>query len=59
MAAICHSAYRFGPVRDYYARLLAGFGLIVALETGETGGQPATSARIAGMPTRLMARRRL
>ena len=35
------------------------FRLIAALEAGETGSQAATAATIAGMPTRLMARRRL
>ena len=58
-APISRVVGRFGRVRDCYARLTAGFGLIVALEAGETGVQPTTAAIIAGMPTRLMARRRL
>ena len=44
---------------DCYARLTAGFGLIVALEARESGVQPATAAISAGIPTRLIARRRL
>ena len=50
---------RFGRVRDCDARLWVGFGLMVALEAGETGVQPATPAISAGIPTRLIARRRL
>ena len=48
-----------GRVRDSCDRPTAGLGLIVAPEADETGVQPATAAIIAGIPTRLIARRRL
>ena len=59
VAPISRTVARYGRVRDYKARLTIGFRLIVALEVGDTGAQPAIAAIIAGMPTRLMARRRL
>ena len=58
-APISRAVGRLGRVRNCYARLTAGFGLIVALEAGKTGVQPTTAAIIAGIPTRLIARRRL
>ena len=50
---------RVGRVRDCCDRLPARFGLIVALEAGEIGVQPAAAAIIAGSPARLIARRML
>ena len=50
---------RVGRVRDCCDRLTARFGLIVALEAGEIGVQPAAAAIIVGSPARLIARRML
>ena len=50
---------RVGRVRDCCDRLPARFGLIVALEAGEIGVQPAAAAIIVGSPARLIARRML
>ena len=58
-APISRGVGRVGRVRDCCDRLTARFGLIVALEAGEIGVQPAAAAIIAGSPARLIARRML
>ena len=58
-APISRGVSRVGRVRDCCDRLTARFGLIVALEAGEIGVQPAAAAIIAGSPARLIARRML
>ena len=56
---ISRGVSRVGRVRDCCDRLTARFGLIVALEAGEIGVQPAAAAIIVGSPARLIARRML
>ena len=58
-APISRGVGRVGRVRDCCDHLTARFGLVVALEAGEIGVQPAAAAIIAGSPARLIARRML